>query len=249
MSKKKSKWELRGKRLVMGKNCVSEVVKHAIERLVRVYTAKRDMQDPLLVLLREAGIPVHQVPPHELTEYVQSDSHQSYVAVLKEKPQTSLADFLAKPRERSLVLALDSINDPQNFGTLFRAAECFGADAVVWSKNRGCGLTPTVAKASVGASELVTGITVSNLAEAIRKFQEEGYQAVVADIDETAQSLGEFTFPDKTLLVVGSEGKGPRPLIKKLADAKVYIPMKGKIDSLNVSQATTVLLSKWSLSP
>lgn len=248
MSKQKSKWELRGKRLIMGKNCLAEVVKHAVERLVCVYTAKRDMQDPLLVLLRKAGIPVHQVPPHELTEYVQSESHQSYVAVLKEKSHTPLADFLATPRERSLVLALDSINDPQNFGTLLRAAECFGADAAVWSKNRGCGLTPTAAKASVGASELVTGIVVSNLAEAIRRFQDEGYQAVVADIDESAQSLGQFIFPDKTILVVGSEGKGPRPLIKKLADAKVYIPMKGKIDSLNVSQATTVLLSAWASS-
>ena len=143
---------------------------------------------------------------------------------------------------------LDSIFDPQNFGSLLRSAECFGVDGVIWSKNRGCELTPVVSKASVGASELLPLLCVSNLAETMRKFKKNGFWIVTAEIGEEAKSLDSFDFPEKTLLIMGSEGKGVQKLLSKEADSKVYLPMYGQIDSLNVSQAASVLLYQWTQS-
>lgn len=225
----------------MGKNCIMELLKHSPKRIVRVYTHK---EDGLVDDLREKAIEIVECTKDDLTEMVQSESHQSYVAAVYEKPSDDLPAFLKKAEEKSLVLMLDSISDPQNLGALLRAAECFAVDAVVWSKNRGVDLTPTVSKTSVGASELVPILKVANLAEAARRFQKEGYHVVTAELDDEAVSLNDFDFPERTLLIVGSEGKGIQQLLSTIADTKIMIPMKGRIQSLNVSQATTALLVK-----
>jgi 23S rRNA (guanosine2251-2'-O)-methyltransferase len=136
------------------------------------------------------------------------------------------------------------VYDPQNLGALMRAAECFGAAAMVWSRNRGCGLTPVVTKASVGASELLDLIEVSNLADAIRRFKDAGYWIVAADMDPQAEDLQTFQFPAHTVLVMGSEGSGLRELTRRSADSLVRIVTPGRIGSLNVSQATAVILHR-----
>ena len=135
---------------------------------------------------------------------------------------------------------LDSIFDPQNVGAILRAAECFGADAIITSKNRGCPMTPTVSKASAGASAFVPHVEVSNLADSAQRLQNEGFTLVVADMDGDENAV----WPDKLLLVMGSEGTGVQPLLKKRADLIVRIPMYGKIASLNVAQACAVLLDR-----
>ena len=101
-------------------------------------------------------------------------------------------------------------------------------------------MTPTVSKASAGASAFVPHVEVSNLAEAARKLQEEGFSLVVADMNGDENVL----WPDKLLLVMGSEGVGVQALLKKRADIIVRIPMYGKIASLNVAQACAVLLDR-----
>ena len=142
------------------------------------------------------------------------------------------------------VLMLDQIFDPQNFGAILRSAECFGVDGVVWSKNRGADLTPTAAKTSSGASELLKLIRIANLAEAVSQFQKEGFEVLVSLLVAKSENAFEYTFAPKTVLIVGSEGEGIQPLIQKKADRSIYIPMAGKIESLNVAQATAVLLSR-----
>ena len=229
-------------RLIMGKNCLQELLEFAPEQILQVYTSKD--QDPLIDEIENRGILIKKVKKDHLSDMAGSDSHQSFIAEVKDKQFLNLQTYLEKEENR-LVLMLDSINDPQNFGTLLRAAECFGVDAVVWSKNRGVDLTPVVSKASVGASELMPMLRVSNLVDTIKKFQEAGFWVVTAEVGEETQSLHSFEFPEKTLLVMGSEGKGVQPLISKNADFKIFIPMMGKIDSLNVSQATSVILSHW----
>lgn len=226
----------------MGKNCVETVVDHSPERIICLLSAKKD-PDPLLEKARSKGIKCEFASKQQLFDLVNSESHQSYVAEVTPQRQIDLKTFLQ--RDSKLVLMLDSINDPQNLGALLRAAECFGVDAVIWSKNRGCSITPTVSKASVGGSELVSTIIVSNLAETVKTLQKAGYVAVTAEIAEDARPLAEYRFQEQTLLIMGSEGKGIQPLISKLADDRVYIPMFGQIDSLNVSQAAAVLLSHY----
>ncbi len=227
---------------IMGKNCVQMVIDHSPERIITLFTSKKE-RDSLLDLAEKNHVKIKRVKKNQLNDLVQSESHQSYVAQIKSKPQPSLKEFLQE--EHQLVLMLDAINDPQNLGTLLRAAECFGVEAVIWSKNRGCSLTPVVTKASVGASEMVSMLVVSNLADTVKRFQKEGFTAITAEISDDAHSIDSFSFPEKTLLIMGSEGKGVQPLISKLADEKVYIPMEGAVDSLNVSQATAVFLSHY----
>ncbi len=231
-------------RLIMGKHCIDEVLKCAPERVQIVYTSKENREDPLLQRAAKAKIPIKFVSKSELTSLVQSDSHQSFIAEVNEKASRSLAEFL-EDEEGKAVLALDNINDPHNLGSILRAAECFGIDAVTFSKNRGADITAVVSKTSVGGSELVEVLKVSNLAETVKKFKEYHYTVIAADVSPDAVSLYDFVFPEKFLLILGSEGEGIQKLIMRYVDKRVYIPMNGHIDSLNVSQATAVFLSRW----
>lgn len=232
--------------MIMGRNCVMEVLKHAPQRLVRVYTTKED-GDELLDGLRRANVEIVVMRKDELSTMIGSESHQSFVAQVRPRPEIGLEDYLESARDTDLVVALDSITDPQNLGAILRAAECFGVGAVMWSKNRGVDITPVVTKVSVGASEIVALLKVSNLVEELKKFKDAGYAIVTAEVDSNARSLFEFEFPEKTVLVLGSEGEGIRRLLSAQADFRVYVPMAGKIDSLNVSQAASVFLARWKL--
>jgi 23S rRNA (guanosine2251-2'-O)-methyltransferase len=137
----------------------------------------------------------------------------------------------------------DQIFDPQNFGAILRCGECFGADGVVWSKNRGSDLTPVVAKSSCGATEWTSLIRISNLAEGVALFQENGYEVLATAFDENSKNAFEYKFAPKTVIVLGSEGEGIQPLILKKADQLLHIPMSGKIQSLNVAQAASSMLT------
>lgn len=235
-------------RLIMGKNCIDEVLEVSPERFIQIYSQKGgDSKDPLLAKIGKLKIPLTFISKQELFSLVGSESHQGFVAAVHERGAPTLKELIKKlgSKKRSLFLMLDSINDPQNLGTLLRAAECFGVDAVIWSKNRGADVTPVVTKASVGASEIVTTIKVSNLSDTVRELKKENFFVVTAELKEESQDLYSFQFPEKVLLIVGSEGEGIRQLLSSLADAKVQIPMHGKINSLNVSQATSVILSYW----
>ncbi len=234
-----------GTRWIMGKNPIKELLTVDPGRIKRVYTSKAHDKEPIFDELEAAGIEVVFVHRDELSNRVESDSHQGFVAHVKEPKPVQLKEFLKEEREASRVLLVDSIFDPHNLGAILRAAECFDVDALITSKNRGVGITPSVTKSSAGASELVTTITVSNLAESVQRLQDEGYTVVTAEVGEGAVSLYDYSFPEKCALVMGSEGKGVQKLISKRADQKLYIPMLGQIDSLNVSQAVAVILSHW----
>lgn len=231
---------------VMGKNTIQSLLETEPKRIIALYTCK-DESDPLLQKAFVQQITIKRVTKKELFQIVQSESHQSYVAQVRRKEPIELRDFLERQedKERSLLLALDSIYDPQNLGTLLRAAACFGVDGVFWSKNRGTDITPVVTKASVGASEMISTMQVSNLAESIKLCQKNGYTAITAEINPNAESVFSFSFPEKTLLIMGSEGEGVQPLVSKIADKHLYIPITSIIDSLNVSQATSILLYEW----
>jgi 23S rRNA (guanosine2251-2'-O)-methyltransferase len=234
--------------LIMGLHALQELIRHAPDRILSVYTsAKRagERKVDLLEQCEEHRILVVQMSEEALSRMCDSDSHQSFAAHVKGRLFYDVKQFLEKTKEKenSLVLMCDQIFDPQNFGGLIRSAECFGADAIAWSKNRGSDLTPVSAKASSGASEWLPLIRVSNLAEAVSQFQEGGFEVIAATLAPGAQNAFHFRFAPKTVLVVGSEGEGIQPLIQKRADHCVYLPMSGKIGSLNVSAAAASLLT------
>ena len=233
-------------RLVVGRNAVRELVRFAPDRLVRVLVAdgRSGEKGELLAAVEDAGVAVEVRSFEELTRLAETDSHQGFVAVVTELKRPDLASFLAdlEARPEGVVLVLDEINDPQNLGAILRAAECFGAQGVIMSRNRGTGITPVVTKASAGASELVTVVTVSNVADAVRKLKEAQFWIVAADSVEGGGELGTFEFPERSVIIMGSEGRGVQRLLRDLSDFRVRIPMVGRIDSLNVAQATAVFL-------
>lgn len=230
---------------IMGKNCISEVLKVTPQRLVKVYTSQKFDDDPLYKELKKNKIPIEAVSKHDLEKMVVSESHQGYVASVKKRESVNVREFLeaSEEKEKSVVLMVDSIFDPQNLGAIFRAAECFGVDLLIFSKNRGCELTPVVSKTSAGATELVPFARVSNLVETMALFQKGGFWSIAAEAREGSQSLYAFEVPKKVLLILGSEGKGIQPLLSKKSDFHLFIPMVGAIDSLNVSQAAAVFLT------
>ncbi len=234
--------------MIIGIHPIRELLRFAPEKILRVYTTM-NKESPLLEECEKRGIPISYVKSELLTKMAGSDSHQMFVAHIRSRTFLTPKQFLETAKTPCLVLMLDQIFDPQNFGALIRCAECMGASAVVWSKNRGADLTPAAAKASCGASELLPMIRLSNLATAIDQFKEGGFEVVASLLDKQAESAFDFEYSPKTLLIVGSEGEGIQPLLKKKSDRSVFIPMKGKIDSLNVAQAASVLLALWRTRP
>ncbi len=237
-----------GSRLVFGRNTVREVLKASPERCQLVYLSSKDSGSlrELEQEVRAARIKIEAVSEEVLSALCSSDSHQSVAALLKERDFQSLDDLIKElaSRPRALILALDEIQDPHNLGAVLRAAECFGVDAVIWSKNRGVDLTAVVSKSSVGASELVNIIRISNLAQSLEKLKKENFWVVGADGGEGTTDLTSFDWPDRAVIVVGAEF-GLQRLVRERSDFLVKIPMFGRIDSLNVSQAVAVLLFQY----
>ncbi len=236
--------------LIMGRNCVEELLRHNPARIREVFVAesKGNEAQGRKNTLREAfdreGISVRECARHELDQMVQSDSHQGVVARVKSREVLAFDDLLEQARsgESIRLLALDGVLDPQNVGAILRAAECFGIQAVLWSKNRAAPLGPVVSKVSVGASELVPLCPVPNLHRAVEALKEVGVWSIGAVVAPEARVLESFDPPQKWVLVMGSEGEGIQHLIEKNLDFRLYIKMLGSISSLNVSQATAVFL-------
>ena len=237
---------------IIGKNVVKEILTLSPDKVLDIFTitscSHKDRGEEIIALAKKNDVAIHTVTKKMLDKMADSESHQSFVAKIKKRKVFSLKEWLGKnsDSEKTLIVMLDNIQDPHNIGAILRSIECFGGNGVILSKNRGGNITPVVTKTSSGATEYIDIITVSNLATTVLQLQEEGYCTIVAEVGDKATSLHEVEFTNKTLLVMGSEAKGVQPLIKKYADAKVYINMKGRIDSLNVAQATSVFLYQWS---
>lgn len=237
--------------LVLGRNAIRELLKRSPERMLELYAASYEqaaaLESEIFEPIRRAGIPVHKVSRQDMDNLAGTASHQGFVARVRDRVYRDLKTEIERfeQNDRALVLLLDAIQDPQNVGALLRSAECFGVNLVIWSKNRGSGITPVVTKASAGASELVPLCPVSNAADATRKLKEAGFWIVIGEVGAESVNLANFEWPAKSVLILGSEGDGVSPILQKLADYRVTIPMQGSIDSLNVGQAAAVLLFSW----
>ncbi|MFZ4772945.1 MAG: 23S rRNA (guanosine(2251)-2'-O)-methyltransferase RlmB [Chlamydiia bacterium] len=227
-------------RKIMGKNTIAEVASHQPKRIISILTTSK-------VLLNDygrAGFRVKLADKSELTRIAGSDSHQGVLAdVIDEEISLKHCFAQLKEKKKSVVVLLDSIQDPQNMGAIMRACECFGVDFIMHTRNRGTPITPVVAKVSMGGSEIVPRIEVSNSVDACKKLQAEGFWIASLELSSQSESIYTFDYPDKICFVFGSEGDGVKALLSKTADFHLIIPMLGHIDSLNVSQAASVVLA------
>lgn len=147
--------------------------------------------------------------------------------------------------EKSLILALDGIQDPRNFGALIRSAESFGVSGIIIPERRSVKINETVIKTSTGAIEHVPIIKVTNLNRALESLKKIGCWVYGAEADGN-KFYNEEKYPNKSVLVLGSEGFGIKQKVKEQCDILVKIPLKGKINSLNVSVAGGILLAEMS---
>lgn len=198
----------------------------------------------ILELAAARGIAVETLRREELDRRAGTAAHQGVLCLCGEFAYANLEDLVANRQPAfpgSLVLLLDGIEDPQNLGSLIRSAHCFGANGVVIPRDRAAGITPAVIKASAGAAGHIPVARVVNLTQAIDTLKEKGFWVYGADAGADTE-LGSARFEGDIGLVMGSEGKGIRPLVRKRCDILVSIPLFGKVDSLNVSVAAGILL-------
>ena len=153
-----------------------------------------------------------------------------------------LADLTAEESAPSRLLVLDSIQDPRNLGSILRSALAAGFRHIILTRERSAPVSGTVARTSAGALAHLKLCQVVNLVETLKELQQQGFWTYGAVVSEEATSLYETDFSGKVALVIGSEGKGIRPLVKKSCDHLITIPMQSDFDSLNVSVAAAVIM-------
>ncbi len=222
-------------------NALLEILKTSPRRVNKIFLEKEGRRRPVgeIVALAKAGrVPYLFVPKQALDKF--SPYHQGVVAMLSAKEFTGLGAILASTSSPFLVL-LDGIEDPQNLGAILRSAEGAGADGVVLPERRSAGLTETVCEVSAGALEHLNVARVPNLAQTMDELRKRGIWLVGAEGNGEAEFY-EFDYTQPVGLVFGSEGKGLRPLIRKKCDKILSIPLRGKVNSLNVASAASVFL-------
>lgn len=248
MGQGKSRRHARGEATTygMGRNYVSELLRAFPDRAHRLLLLQghRDFGE-IPTLAEQNGIPIEIRDARSLSALVQSESHQGVVIAQDPEPEVELSEVIERSLEASsgLLLLVDGVQDPQNFGAILRAADCFGVAGVVWSKNRTVPITPTVRKASVGGVVHLALAPVANLAQAAKAVSSAGFWILGADAGPGSVPWSLDTRRARhRALVLGSEGDGIQRLVAEQVHELVRIPMVGHVDSLNVSQAAAILL-------
>ncbi len=231
--------------IVVGRNALRELL--ASGRSVdKIFVQKGEHEGSLGTLLfeaREKKIPIVEVDKSRLDALTGGVRHQGVVAYAAEREYVGVEDILQIAEERGeppFLVLCDGVEDPHNLGAIIRTAECVGAHGVVIPKRRSVGLTAVVSKASAGAIEYVPIARVTNLASCIDTLQERGVWVYAADMDGTPYYESNLRGP--IALVLGSEGDGVSRLVKEKCDFVLSIPLHGKVNSLNVSNAGAVLM-------
>ena len=231
--------------IVIGKNPVIELLKGNREvKEVYISSSRSDLANEIGILAGRRGIRVNIISKEEIDERIGSDNHQGVFAVAKPYEYSSVQAILEESRkkgEEPFIIILDGIEDPHNFGAIARTSECVGADGIIISKSRSCGITPTVYKTSAGAIENIKIARVTNIGRTIDELKESGVW--IAACDMNGEDFFESTNLDGSVaIVIGNEGKGLAEKTKEHVDSLLPIPMDGGFDSLNASVAASIFL-------
>jgi 23S rRNA (guanosine2251-2'-O)-methyltransferase len=223
------------RQLIFGRNAVLEAARAG--RVVKVYQAEGLGHDPRLDELKTLA-QVQVIAPARL-DAMAPGVNQGVAAELKPRREWTLRQLL--DRRPSLLVALDSIMDPQNLGAILRTAEVAGADGAIVPEHRSAPLSAAAVKASSGASELLPIAKVSGMPSAIVEVKRAGVWCVA--LDPRGELLAwDFDFRQAVCVVVGGEGSGVHRLVKERCDARVRLPVKGHVASMNASAAAAALL-------
>jgi 23S rRNA (guanosine2251-2'-O)-methyltransferase len=192
--------------------------------------------------VNEAGVRLIEADGLRLSKLAGSHGHQGVAARVEPVPQIhSLDDLLDAITEPALLLVLDGVTDPHNLGACLRVADGAGAHAVIAPKDHAVGVNATVAKVASGAAETVPYFMVTNLARTLNELKERNIW-IIGTAEDAPKTLYQADFKGPMALVLGAEGQGMRQLTRKTCDELISIPMRGAVESLNVSVASGVCL-------
>lgn len=235
------------KNIIYGRNSVKEAMK--ANRNISCIFVDKDLKMQrgsilqILSLAKDKNISIKTLDSKALDVKANFGNHQGILAIVEEYKYSSVEEILNIAKEKKeppFIIVADGIEDPHNLGAIIRTAECAGAHGVIIPKHNCCGITSTVEKVAVGALEYMKVARVTNLARTLENLKKCGIWIYCADMDGQAYYSCDFSGP--VALVVGSEGKGVRPLIKKHCDFVVSLPLLGHISSLNASVAAGILM-------
>jgi 23S rRNA (guanosine2251-2'-O)-methyltransferase len=232
------------KRLIIGPRAVTEAIRAQANELAVLYMVdepRRELRELAELALRH-DLVVEARSVAELDVLSKGQKHQGVVAIAGSYSYLSLEDLLAGLPARALLVALDEITDPHNFGAIVRSAVALGADGVITLKHRAAPVTPAVVRASAGATEHARIARVANLAQTLDTLCERDFE-VLGLAAEGGTDLDALPASDRSrVLVIGSEGRGLRRLVREHCSELVRIPLAGPITSLNASVAAAIAL-------
>jgi len=233
--------------LLYGIHSVEAALTHDPDNILELYI-EADSHNVRLKELseraREHGLKPHARPREALDRMTGGARHQGAVARYRAPPPRAEGDLAALVEgagQAALLLVLDGITDPHNLGACLRSAEAAGVTAVVVPKDKAAGITPIVRKASAGAADRIAFFAVTNLARTLKALKQQGVWLVGLTGDAT-QEIYAIDLDSPVAIVMGSEGEGMRRLTREACDFLARIPMRGAVESLNVSVATGVVL-------
>ncbi len=231
---------------IEGRNPIIEALKadRNIKKILIADRTRNKSINKIIKLAKKMNIQIEYLHRSKLDSISQTQSHQGVIALAeayKYKTLDYIFNYAKKKNENPFIIILDEIKDPHNLGSIMRTAECAGAHGIIIPKRRAAGVTPVVLKTSAGAIEYLPVVQVSNIANTIDILKEKGLWIYGADMQ------GEKYYYEQSLkgaigLVIGSEGKGMRRLVKEKCDFLIKIPMKGRVSSLNASVAASILM-------
>jgi len=231
---------------ITGINAVSETLQGG--RKVDLLYIQEGQQGKRIEALKEEAvrqkIPIKYLKRERLEEMAGGNKHQGVMALVEAYNYADLGDALDladRRGEAPFIVILDGIEDPHNLGAIIRTAECAGVHGIIIPKHHAAEITPAVGRASAGAVEHMLVIKATNLVNAIKELKEQGLWIVGADM-EGKNDYFTGSIPTPVALVIGSEGRGIRRLVKEHCDLLLRIPLNGKVNSLNASVAAALLI-------
>lgn len=217
----------------------------ATDKVKKVYLQEGFNDKKIIETIKEKKLCANYLPLAMLNDMSNNGNHQGIIVEVKDYEYSSLDEIInsAKGKKQPLILILDGVEDPHNFGAIIRCADAFSVDGII-IKDRGQALvTPTVSKVSTGAIDYIKIAKVPNLSNAIAKLKDNGFWIYAAD-GSGKDEYHKLKYDGAVALIVGSEGFGISKLVIENSDFVIKIPMSGNVNSLNVSVATGILLSK-----
>ncbi len=240
-----------GRFLIEGWHLLAESLGSNARLLAVIYDPSRSLQDEdqrTLQVALERAESVYLASDDQLRALGETVTSSGVVGVVasEEDSWEDLSRELSRI-ESGCVVALDDVSDPGNCGTIIRSGDWFGVAAIFLGEGCSSKENPKVLRASMGGVFHMPILECRSLRDRLMEARKSGFEIIVASLDADAEALGDFNWPEKSLLVVGNEARGVRPSILELADWRLTIPRFGKGESLNAAMATSALLANWSI--